>query len=183
MNQPSKPSKPNEEVKPPVTPPVAPPVDTPAPAAEVASPSRKRTINATVAGGQKANFYPDINAGICEFCGHPPYKCPSCGQKQKQSPLDKHGVAKWPTHCQNRKCMKELPPEATDPLAFCDHYRDLREDLLCIFCRDRRALFYRKNKVRGIVKPDGSEELVIVCSNLPCLIDFQKRFAPERKLG
>lgn len=139
--------------------------------------SRKRTIQATVQGAQQATFHPDISAGVCDFCGHPPYRCPSCKTKLVQSAPDKEGICRFPPICPNHACMKPIPQEAIDPLAFCEHYRELKEELMCVFCRDKNALFFRKVKVRGIEKPDGSEELVLVCSDIKCRMKFQERYA------
>lgn len=150
---------------------------------EVKGDSRKKSIKTSVRGRTKGLVYPNISAGICDFCGHPPYACPKCKTKIKQLPMNKDGECLFPTHCTNNQCMIELPKEAIDPLKFCKHYSEISDELACIYCKERKALFYRKHIVRGVEQPDGSVQLIIVCSDINCRISFQKEYAPEQKVS
>jgi hypothetical protein len=85
----------------------------------------------------------------------------------------------YPTHCVNKKCGVELQPEWYLPLAFCEHYRDLRDQIACVYCRSKQAVGYRRLQVRGITKPDGSEELVIICSDINCRQKHFRKYSPQ----
>lgn len=136
--------------------------------------SRKRTIKQTFRHQLKARKMPNIGAGICEFCGHPPYKCPSCKVKLHQIGPDVKGRFKWPKICPQQNCEKPIPDEAVDALAFCEHYADVRHDLVCIYCKDPEAVQMRMIQVRAIPQADGTEELVTVCSDIRCRRSFFK---------
>ena len=136
--------------------------------------SRKRVISATVQGSQLGNIHPDIVCGVCEFCGHPPYACGKC-----ERALRADDSGKFPTHCPNRKCQVEVEQEWVNPLAFCEHYSAIRNQIVCTQCRKPESVPMRHLKVRGIVKPDGSEELVILCSDINCRIAFDRKYRPR----
>lgn len=146
---------------------------------EVNTASRKKTLVPSIQGAQKGNIWPDINAGVCEHCGVPTMKCEACGTTILTY-LDKEGALVVPTHCRNRKCGVALKPEWYDALAYCAHYADVRNDIRCIYCKSRESVMNRKMKVRGIPQPDGSDQLVLVCSDFSCRRKFEKQFLPNK---
>lgn len=160
----------------PLPPPEEVPVGKP-PEQNVQETTRKRTIQQRMATQLQARKLPDIGAGVCDYCGHPPYRCPKCNRKLHQIGPDKNGHYEWNKTCSGQDCRAAIPPEAYDPLAYCSHYRDIKDDIVCIYCKDKEATQSRRIQVRGVPQLDGSEVLVTVCADVRCRQAFTKEHA------